>query len=104
MTDILVSTIRVTSQQGIVDMLDRAAYSVVGLREVVLTELHPRLLSITCDLLDPSVPAACLHFWQHAVPHCSLWLAHHIQQELPQPGGRPSPVAYVVALGKPFIT
>jgi len=80
-------------------MVDQSAFYAFGLREVAMADLHTQILGVTCDLIDTGVSAR-MHFWQHAMPQCPLWLAHHGQHNLPEEEGWSDPMPYVALLGE----
>ncbi len=67
-----------------------------------MANLHAQTLCITCHLLESGVSAARLYFWQNAMPHCSLWLAHYGQRNLPEEEECTDPMPYVAVLGEQF--
>jgi len=100
--DLLVSNTLFPSESGNDGVVDQSAFCAFGLREVAMADLHAQILCITCHLLDSGVSAARVYFWQNAMPHCPLWLAHYGQHNLPEGEECTDLMPYVALLGEQF--
>ena len=98
--DLLVSNTLFPFESGNAGVVDQSAYCAFGLREVAMADLHAQTSCITCHLLESGVTAERRYFWQHAMPQCSLWLAHVGQHNLLEEEECTDPMPYVALLGE----